>query len=274
MSKKTIKLSGYLSANEKKWNDAEDAKVQKLMTYLEEHIDANLCEVAKTSDKVEAFRILEGWLFNFYPAQFLDGLANIGYDYLEYQKKMILSFILAITRDRPNVGILYNMLAAKRIITNVLTHEESEYKIATKEFGDIPFKKANEFIDEETVAYLKSLGEQRVVDGCHEISFFLIKKDPSLRAVTSTCVKGLGNNFYHSFVLDKNDEVIDLTANLIMPKKQYYFLHDVQELNIANYKEYLSEKDQSVEFDESKTLFGLLRNALYKQAAGETEDDA
>ena len=32
-----------------------------------------------------------------------------------------------------------------------------------------------------------------------------------------------------------------------------------------NYKEYLEEKDNSIKFDESKTLYNLLRNAIYKQ---------
>ena len=48
-------------------------------------------------------------------------------------------------------------------------------------------------------------------------------------------------------------------------KEQYYLLQEVNELNCINYKEYLEEKDNSIKFDESKTLYNLLRNAIYKQ---------
>lgn len=69
----------------------------------------------------------------------------------------------------------------------------------------------------------------------------------------------------YSFVLDDVNNVIDFTANVIMPKKQYYLLQEVNELNCINYKEYMEEKDKSIEFDESNTLYNLLRNAVYKQ---------
>ena len=50
-----------------------------------------------------------------------------------------------------------------------------------------------------------------------------------------------------------------------MPKEQYYFLQDVKEINCINYETYLKEKDDSIKLDESKTLYNLLRNAVYKQ---------
>ena len=57
-------------------------------------------------------------------------------------------------------------------------------------------------------------------------------------AVTSICKKGIDNSYYHSFILDDENNVIDFTANLIMPKEQYYLLQEVNELNCINYKEY------------------------------------
>ena len=77
--------------------------------------------------------------------------------------------------------------------------------------------------------------------------------------------KGIDNSYYHSFILDDENNVIDFTANLIMPKEQYYLLQEVNELNCISYKEYLEEKDNSIKFDESKTLYNILRNAVYKQ---------
>lgn len=68
-----------------------------------------------------------------------------------------------------------------------------------------------------------------------------------------------------TYILDDENNVIDFTVNLIMPKEQYYLLQEVNELNCISYKEYLEEKDNSIKFDESKTLYNLLRNAIYKQ---------
>ena len=40
-------------------------------------------------------------------------------------------------------------------------------------------------------------------------------------------------------------------------------------VSLEGYQEYLKEKDQSVKYDESKTLYDLLRNAVYKQYQSE-----
>ncbi len=50
-----------------------------------------------------------------------------------------------------------------------------------------------------------------------------------------------------------------------MPQDMYYLLQDVEELNVVNYLDYLKEENSSREYDESNTLFPLLRCALYKQ---------
>ena len=122
--------------------------------------------------------------------------------------------------------------------------------------------------DEDTLDYIKKLGNN-IQDSCHEISFYLIKKYDIFKAVTSVCKNGIDNSYYHSFVLDDENNVIDITANLIMPKDQYYLLQEVEELNCVNYKSYIEEESTTIKFDESNTLFDLLRNALYKQFLNE-----
>ena len=140
------------------------------------------------------------------------------------------------------------------------------HEIISKDFGNIQFMKAEySFInDKETLDFIRKLGD-KIQDGCHEISFYLIEKYEIFKAVTSICKKGIDNSYYHSFILDDENNVIDFTANVIMPKEEYYLLQEVNELNCINYKEYLAEKDNSIKFDESKTLYNLLRNAVYKQ---------
>ena len=148
----------------------------------------------------------------------------------------------------------------------MIVYEDDTYEIISKDFGNIQFMKAEDsFInDKETLDFIRKLGD-KIQDGCHEISFYLIEKYEMFEAVTSICKKGIDNSYYHSFILDDENNVIDFTANLIMPKEQYYLLQEVNELNCINYKEYLEEKDNSIKFDESKTLYNLLRNAIYKQ---------
>ena len=104
-------------------------------------------------------------------------------------------------------------------------------------------------------------------------SFGIIEKllvyDDYYELITNT--KGLNEKYYHSFVIDDNDYVIDFTGNLIMPKEQYYLLQDVKELNSVNYKEYIKEKDDIEKFDESGTLYELLRDGLYRQYLNEND---
>lgn len=162
--------------------------------------------------------------------------------------------------------MFYDILKSANIIEKIVVYDDETYEIITKDFGNIQFIKANEnFVnDKATLEFIIKLGDN-LQDGCHEISFYIIQKYEIFKAVTAVCMKGLNNNYYHSFILDDVDNVIDFTANLIMPKNQYYLLQEVKELNCINYKEYMEEKGKSIEFDESKTLYDLLRNAIYKQ---------
>ena len=179
---------------------------------------------------------------------------------------MIYSLILGVTRNKSNTDLLYDVLKSANIIEKMIVYDDGTYEIISKDFGKIQFIKAEDsFInDKETLDFINKLGD-KIQDGCHEISFYLIEKYEIFKAVTSICKKGIDNSYYHSFILDDENNVIDFTANLIMPKEQYYLLQEVNELNCISYKEYLEEKDNSIKFDECKTLYNLLRNAIYKQ---------
>lgn len=259
-----MNLSEYLDESERNWKKNEILKARNLLKYLERHIPVDLRKVAHSENELEILEKLHVWLFNFYQKEFLEGLKYINYDVLNYKKHLIYSFILSVLRNKSNIDILYDVLVSKEIIEKMLVYEDSNYEIITKDFGIISFKKASNIVDEETKKYLESLGNQ-IIDGCHEITFFHIQKNPNLKAVTSICTKWLDCKYYHSFALDCNNIVIDLTANLIMPQDMYYLLQDVEELNVVNYLDYLKEENSSREYDESNTLFPLLRCALYKQ---------
>ena len=50
-----------------------------------------------------------------------------------------------------------------------------------------------------------------------------------------------------------------------MDKDTYYSINDVKELNVVNYDECIEQEKESIKYDRSKTLYTLLRNALYKK---------
>ena len=261
-----MKLSEYCDEKENSWNKIEQNKTKKLIDYINNNIENNLYETAKTTDSIEVYSKLKLWLFKFYNKQLLDGLNYIGIDYKKFKKELICSFILGITRNRSNTNLFYDILKSFEIIEKMTCYDDGTYEIITKDFEKIQFIKAEDnFInDKEVLEFVDNLGNN-IQNSCHEISFYLIQKYETFKAVTSICKKGIDNNYYHSFVLDDENNVIDFTGNVIMPKEQYYMLHTVKELNCISYTDYLKEKDLSINNDESKTLYDLLRNALYKQ---------
>lgn len=265
-----MKLSEYCDKNEKQWNEAEQKNVEKLIKYINNIIEDDLFKIANTNDCVEVWNQLKVWLFKFYNKQLLEGLNYVGADINRFKKGLIYSLILGITRNKSNVNLLYDILKDSEIIEKVVVYDDGTHEIISKDFGVIQFISAEgSFIeDEDTLDYIKKLGNN-IQDSCHEISFYLIKKYDIFKAVTSVCKKGIDNSYYHSFVLDDENNVIDITANLIMPKDQYYLLQEVEELNCVNYKSYIEEESTTIKFDESNTLFDLLRNALYKQFLNE-----
>ena len=258
-----MKLAEYCDKNEKEWNNEEINNANKLIKYLNFKIDKDLYEVAKTNNNLEVYKHLNIWLLNFYKEDLINGLDSIGISYEEFQRTIINSLVLSVTRKSSNIDFLINVFKNNNIIEDIIEYEEGKYKLITPSFGEIYFEEADRSFDDETVNYIKNFGD-KIIDGCHEVTFYLMKKYKNYKAVTSICTMALNKKYYHSFIL-KDDLVVDFTSNLIMKKDNYYKLNSVKELSVLDYSEYLKEKDESLTFDESKTLFDLLRIALYKQ---------
>lgn len=93
---------------------------------------------------------------------------------------------------------------------------------------------------------LVSNGEYLYSKECHNITSeylkYFGKKNDNIYAVTAL-TKGLGNiSFFHSFILDSNTNMVyDFANNIVMPKDKYYSLIILNEINILNYKNYVSE---------------------------------
>ena len=258
-----MNLSEYCDNQEQLWNSINKETTVEFIKYLNDHIDKDLYEFAKTNNEEEIFSKLQVWMFNFYNKEFIDALNHVNVDYLDYKKHLIYSFIISVTKGRKNIDALYQVLTSKGVIDKMLVYEDETYEIISSDFGSIKFTKADKLINKETSDYLDSLGSN-VKDGCHEISFYMIKNNPKLSAVTGISKKSLNSSYYHSFIIE-NGKVMDLTTNLVMDMDLYYSLNEVEELNIANYEEYQITEQESLSSDESHTMYGLLRNALYKQ---------
>lgn len=264
-AEENIRLSEYCTSNENNWDNIQREKAKTLVEYLNKNINEDLFKMAKSDDEVEVYSKLRGWLLKFYRKELLEGLKYINYDYKELNKTMIYGLILTVNRNKQNVNVVYDTLVEANFIEKMLVYDNGIYEIITKDFGKIHFRKAEEYFvnDKETLEFMNKLGD-KLIDGCHEVTLHLISKYKSYKAVTAICTKGLGHKYYHSFVLDNIGNVIDLTGNLIMPKDEFYMINNVQELNNVKYEELLLQNEQTKKYDESGTLFDLLRNALYK----------
>lgn len=259
-----MKLSEYCDKNESQWHEETTTLARELVKYLNSVIDKDLYEVAKTNNDLEVYTLLRIWLLSFYKEKLITGLNDIGITYEEFQKVNIYSLILSITRKAPNVDLLIYVFKRNNIIIDLVEYEDGKYKLSTNLFGDIYFERADKYFESEveTIDYIRK-NDNKIVNRCHEVALYLIKKYVNYKAVTSICTNLLNNKFYHSFVVN-DDVVIDLTSNLVMRKDDYYMLNSVIELSVLDYQKYLEEKDEYIDFDESKTLYELLRIALYK----------
>ena len=266
----TIKLSEYCDIHERKWNEEERKVADRIVSFLNKRLNIDLNQDAKTNNNLETYKKLRLWLLFNHKKELLEALRSVNIDFESFQKWMIYSLIVSASNKRNNLSFLIQIFKSLNIIKDLVEYEKDKYKLVTTSFGEIYFETALCFFKEETetLKYVKSL-RNRAKDGCHEISFYLIKKYKDLRAITSICTMDLNKNYYHSFVLTDKDEVIDFTENLVMSKNDYYLFNDVYELNCINYSEYLEEKNDSICYDESNNLYDLLRNALFKEYVNE-----
>ena len=269
-----IKLSKYLDEQVFIEEEIFKDRCSKIINYLKEKItNDDLCEKANTDNNVEIYRRLCGWLYNFYHDDLYDSFKLINYNSSDFEKQMLYSFMMSISRERDNVDILYKMYKIHGVINEVRQFEDNMYEIDTNDYGVLSFYKAKDIFkdNEEVLEYIDSLGDN-IKDGCHEVTYYLLEKFKSFKAVTARVKKELGCTQYHSFLLDeKYNFVIDVARNIAMPKDTYYMLNDVEEINVLTYEECIKENELTKQYDETSTLFDLLRNAAYKECINKKE---
>ena len=106
-----------------------------------------------------------------------------------------------------------------------------------------------------------------LLNSCHKYAEQFMKIYQGVEVVTATLNKDINLRYYHSFAVD-GENVVDVSNGIVMERSWYYYLSGVAEINRLTYKAFLETKDISLPYDESGSLFELLRMAAYKQIRG------
>lgn len=223
---------------------------------LQKLLGVNLYEAAKTSHPIDTFNANCFFLLDKFEGILYQALETSGVPVSIFWKEALVSFVLAVTRNRGNVEFLKQLFIKRGIMKDY--REENGSILISSVLGPIQFRKVE--LDEEVETFIKDNVD--ITSACHESALFLLKKNREYIAVTAFAYKNLNGRFLHSFVLD-GDNVIDITANLYMKKEDYYRLYDIEEIRKVTYQEFLNDSERAEQFDESGTMFPILRNAMH-----------
>lgn len=233
-----------------------EENVKRLVDKLQELLGVSLYESAKTANPIEAFYNNCFFLLDKFEKSLYEALRISNIPVFIFWREALLSFVLGITRNKSNVEFLKQLFLKRGIIKDYQI-ENGNICISTV-LGPIHFRKLR--LSEESVAFVENNVD--IVSACHEATQFLLEKNHNYVAVTAFARKNLNGRYLHSFLLDR-DYVIDLTANLYMKKEDYYRLYGIEEIRMATYQDYLRDSEESKKWDESGTMFPILRNAMY-----------
>lgn len=261
---KNIKLSKYADDLMNKYYKTYSLNCNRLIKLLNKNIKKDLYVVCKSTDAVEVYNNLMGWLFKFYPNKLKEAFETIDFNYENFKKYMIFCFIITFFRDEEKAHILYNSLKENEIVNRLLSYDDEKFELYTNSFGVITFYNINSFLASNAILLNKyrQMGIN-VIDGCHEISEFVLKNDESLCALTGILTNPLDEKIFHSVVLD-DKMIIDIPNGIIMSKDDYFKLNNFEIISQYIYKKLKKEDSIYEKYDESKTLFPLLRCMLYK----------
>lgn len=253
-----MELSKLIDQLEIQLRKEREDNIKKVISKLQDCLGVDLYEAAKTDDAITTFNNMIFFLLDKFEDVLYYSLDSLDVESKIFQSEILVSFILSVTRNRDNVEFLKELLM-KRGILKDYKNKQDDIVIFTI-LGIITFRKAEDVIDEETKLFVENNFD--ILSACHESTLFLLEKNPNYFAVTAFAHKNLNGRYLHSFILD-GDYVLDLTGNLYMNKQDYYRLYGIEEIRKVNYEGFLEDSSKCEVFDESKTLFPILRNSLY-----------
>lgn len=183
-----------------------------------------------------------------------------------YVKRDIISAIISLyTSDKSNFEIMRNRAIENGIMDSWQIDRNGFINVKSKMCDEVIFKKLTDATDNKAIhEFVKRAGSHSL---CHENAEILLKKIEDSKAVTSFCSpKFEGNKMLHSFLVTKDNFVIDVNTNLVMPKFMYYKFYDVDEISVVKRDELdkLDEKAQKYDVKDS-TLYPLIRIAMYRK---------
>lgn len=255
-----IKLSKIISDMEEDFYEYAIEAYDDLALRIKDKLGLDVYEAALTDNSMDAINKSLWVVLDKIKEPFYSVLEETDFKIVDMEFNYILSFILSISRKRENIEFIKELLIKEGIIDS---YEEKNGNITiSSKYGTLLFRRAqDEYKDEDLDKYLNNIS---IEDSCHEIAEYLLSKYDNYKAVTAIAVKNICEEYFHSFILDEGT-VIDISNNIIMDKETYYELFMIEELNVVNYKEFLEQSKECSKYDESKTLYPLLRNAIYKK---------
>ena len=162
------------------------------------------------------------------------------------------------------------------VISNIESNGQEKYIISSDQFGKFEFVTASKYFreNENVTSYIEDITNIKNKKGkndCHEYSYFLSKVFSDFYAVTSYCSLPFKGSYFHSYSIDKeNNLVIDLANNVVMDKDLYYKLYNPKEISITLNSE-VDKKLALVDRETNQPNTGpeerrkLLRIALYEE---------
>ena len=265
-----IKLSEYDEKLHEGYRKSFQENCNKIMTWLNKKIGKDLFELAKTQNPIEAYKRIIGWLFKFYPNELREAFESNGFSFKDCERLLLSSFVITFSRDEKRASALYDSLKENNLV-NGFNLDDEKFRLSTTDYGVITFYFIQNYLDKNP--YLKnkcmSMGN-RIKDGCHEISEYMIEHDDSLVALSGISEKPLDEKFAHSLILD-GDMIVDIPNGIIMSQDDYFKINDFKIITKYNYNELKDKNAKCKEYDESRSLFPLLRCMLYEMCERENE---
>ena len=165
--------------------------MQLVVEKLNETLQVNLTELSKSEDKTAlgTFSYFRIFLLDKYKDKLYSVLRSLNINIEDFEREIILSFILSVTRNKSNVEFLKDLLIRNRIINSYEeTKEEIEIHTPSRL---IKFSKFDEQNKDELIEKYKRENEN-IYNSCHESTEFLLKTNKEFIAVTGICEKNLG----------------------------------------------------------------------------------
>ena len=257
-----IRLSEYVDRNEATWRQANVDFLNKLLTLTGQKAGVDFFNGDHSQDVSVLYERIRGILLDNYQTQLYAALKELGGDPESFEREFIFGTMLSVIRKRSNADYLINLMKNRGILKGY-SFIDGQYSFDTVRYGLVNFFTAeSRYPQAENIFKAPDL-----LNSCHKYAEQFMKIYQGVEIVTATLNKDINLRYYHSFAVD-GENVVDVSNGIVMERSWYYYLSGVAEINRLTYKAFLETKDISLPYDESGSLFELLRMAAYKQIRG------